>query len=212
MRYPQQLLFHRHRRTVRLPPSPVPRGLLLIHPPACSTSASVANQPDYVLVSSTPFNASHNHDAPFLPLSLEAENLRRSTLAPNDPSLLTPPLLTAGELSSFLEALNPDLLAYFPLLESAGISPTMRLAELYDLGEKDFTESMDDVGMPLFAKVEIVSGVTRAGRRVSAGEGVWDGRPARGKKLARAMEWIESAIAQGAVAMQSTSGGGQSRL
>ena len=102
--------------------------------------------------------------------------------------------------------LNPELVEYLPLLDKIGITPTMSVRELYDLGEKDLREAMEDAGLPLFVKYEITAGLMRAGRR-KEGEREWDGRPARGRQAERIKRWIGEAIGKGEEAMQASAGG-----
>ncbi|GAA5845783.1 hypothetical protein JCM3766R1_000316 [Sporobolomyces carnicolor] len=52
-------------------------------------------------IDSLPFQPTHSHIAPFIPMDVQLENARRSTLSPDDPSLENPPLVRVQATKGF---------------------------------------------------------------------------------------------------------------
>ena len=109
-------------------------------------SGPVAGQVGYKIVSD-PFIPLHSHQAPYVPLDLNAENARRQGLSPTDPSLETPPGLVlvrkqqqngnGDTLATFLPTIDPrlgseDVLRHF---DTYGIPRDTGTDEFLSLGD-----------------------------------------------------------------------------
>lgn len=164
------------------------------------TSGAAAGQTGFGILS-TPFNPVHNHLAPYFPIDIEEENLRRTHLFANDPSLLLPPTLRpVSPMDTFLNSIHPGLTTpkNRQAISTLGINSEKDLELILELDDGDLNGLVSSIeGADEFVSSFLLEGIKKLRERRRMNEVGYDASLVRGKEKLDMLEAVQRIITTG---------------